>query len=188
MLEIPHAWSDDELYDFCIANRNLFIERNSEGQIIIMAPAGGKSSNFSLKIATAIEIWNQRNDNFGIAFDSSAGFRLKDGSMRSPDAAWVTKQAWEALTEDQKEKFPPLCPTFIAEVRSPSDRLPTLLHKMDEWVNNGCKLAWLIDPNEQKAYIYRPQKDTLILDGLTQQLSGYDILSDFRFDLSKLRA
>ncbi|MEL6588694.1 MAG: Uma2 family endonuclease [Bacteroidota bacterium] len=186
LLEIPKAWSNDELFDFCIANRNLSIERNHEGQIVIMSPAGGRSSNLSLKFATAIEIWNQQNDQSGIAFDSSVGFLLPNGAMRSPDAAWLNRAVWDELSPMQKEKFLPFAPDFVVEVRSPSDRLSHLQAKMQEWIDNGCQLAWLIDPSEEKVHIYRPDKEPLVQEGFSQILLGEDVLPGFQFDLSLL--
>ncbi|MDL5049320.1 Uma2 family endonuclease [Oscillatoria amoena NRMC-F 0135] len=179
-------FSDDEFFEFCAANDPLRIERNSKGQIIIMSPSGSKTGNIHFKINHAFSTWVMENDGSGYGFDSSAGFKLPDQSVLAPDAAFVAKQRWESLTEEQQKKFAPLTPDFIIEVRSESDSLSQLKSKMDDWVRNGCRLAWLIDPIEKKAYVYKPGGPFAVIDNFNATLSGEDVLPGFELDLSKL--
>jgi len=146
---------DDQLFEFCQLNRDLRIERDAEGVLVLMAPAGGASSARNLELSRQLANWAQR-DGTGIAFDSSVGFVLPNGAMRSPDAAWVRRERWDALSNEQREKFPPLCPDFIVELRSPSDRLSTLQRRVRELVRNGAQVGWLIDPRRRSVHVYRP--------------------------------
>jgi Uma2 family endonuclease len=187
-LRIPEQdqFTDDELYRFCVANKELRIERDSSGQLIIMSPVGSKSSNLNLKLSGLFWIWADAHGDLGYGFDSSAGFTLPDKSMRSPDVAWIEKSRWDKLTPEQQEKFAPLCPDFVIELRSKSDPLNMLLDKMKQWMKNGCRMAWLIDPQEEKAYVYQHDQIQEI-HSFDAILSGNDILPDFKLDLSRLK-
>jgi len=132
--------TDDQFYQLCQANRELRFERTATGELIIMPPAGGETGNRNGRLTQQLFNWTD-TDGTGIAFDSSTGFNLPNGSDRSPDAAWVTKQRWEALTPQQKEKFPPICPDFVVELLSPSDSLKSAQEKMKEYLNNGTAIA-----------------------------------------------
>ena len=149
--------SDDELFRLCAANPEVSIERTSEGELIFMAPAGGASSNRNSTINLELGLWN-RKAGLGKVFDSNGGFVLPNGAMRAPDAAWVPKARWEALSPEQREKFPPLCPDFVIELRSRTDRLGDVQEKMAEYMANGARLGWLIDPYGGGAYVYRPAR------------------------------
>ncbi|WKZ59946.1 MAG: Uma2 family endonuclease [Cyclobacteriaceae bacterium] len=179
-------FSDDEFFEFCAANDPLRIERNSKGQIIIMSPSGSKTGNIHFRIYSSLANWYDKNEHSGYIFDSSAGFKLPDQSVLAPDAAFVVKQRWESLTDEQQKKFAPLTPDFIIEVRSESDSLSQLKSKMDDWIRNGCRLAWLIDPIEKKAFIYRPNESVTSIDNFNSKLSGEVVLPGFELDLSKL--
>ena len=146
---------DDQLFAFCQVNRDLRIERDAEGVLVLLAPAGGQSSARNLELCRQLSNWAQR-DGGGIAFDSSVGFILPNGAMRSPDASWVRMERWDTLSADQREKFPPLCPDFVVELRSPSDRLSTLQRRLRELIRNGAQLGWLIDPQRRAVHAYRP--------------------------------
>lgn len=186
-LRIPKSilsLNDDELLQLCSANSELVIERNNNGELIIMSPSGSKTGQRNLRIAAALLYWNDQTES-GYAFDSSSGFRLPDGSMLSPDCAWIEKSRWENLSAEEQEKFAPLCPDFIAEIKSPSDSLKYLKEKMTSWINNGCKLGWLIDPEERKAYIYRAD-GSIEINPFDRPLSGENILPGFNFELKKL--
>ena len=187
-LRIPEQdqFTDDELYRFCVANKELRIERDSSGQLIIMSPVGSKSSNLNLKLSGIFWIWAEAHADLGYGFDSSAGFTLPDRSMRSPDVAWIEKKRWDKLTLEQQEKFAPLCPDFVIELRSKSDPLNILLDKMQLWMKNGCRMGWLIDPQEEKAYVYQLDRVQEI-HGFNNILSGNDILPGFELDLSRLK-
>jgi Uma2 family endonuclease len=145
-LEVPSLknMTDDEFFDFCAQNKNVKIERDENHQIYIMAPAGNLSSSQNLEIAGQLFLWNKKTK-FGIAFDSSAGFYLPDGSMLNPDAAWINKQTWDNIETEERKKFAYIAPDFIIELMSPSDRLNQAKQKMEKWIKNGVLLGWLID-------------------------------------------
>lgn len=147
-------FSDEAFTEFCRVNPDLRIERNSDGAIIVMPPAGGESSSRNLRMSAQLSIWADR-DGRGEAFDSSAGFRLADGSILSPDAAWVSNEALHKLTPKQRKGFLPLCPEFVIEILSPSDRLADAKRKMAAWADNGARLGWLIDAEARTIYVYR---------------------------------
>lgn len=149
-------WSEDEFFRFCSANRELRIERSPEGEIIIMSPAGGYASFQNLKVANQLDIWATK-DGSGVAFDSSAGFRLPNGAMRSPDAAWVQLARLKELSHREKEQFIPLCPDFVIEVASPSDDVSSLPEKMREYLACGLRLGWLILPASTQVETYSPE-------------------------------
>lgn len=177
--------SDDVFFRLCESNPNLRIERNAEGELEIMSPSGGRTGNRNIQIVTDLEIWNRQTAS-GYVFDSSTGFKLPDSAVRAPDAAWVAADRWDGLSEEEKERFPPLCPDFVVELRSPSDWLGKVEQKMDEWIANGCRLAWLIDPARAEATVYRPdgRAETVPFDAV---LSGEDVLPGFELSLDKLR-
>jgi len=136
--------SDDELMRFCAANGDLRVEREPNGELLVMTPAGGRTGNINIRISRFLDEWAEA-DGRGLAFDSSTGFTLPDGSMRAPDAAWVANR-----------RFAPICPDFVIELRSPSDSLTELRAKMNDWITNGAEVAWLIDPIEKSITVYRP--------------------------------
>jgi Uma2 family endonuclease len=151
--------SDDEFYAFCAANPDLRIERTAEGEIVIMPPAGGETSNRNMDLSSQLQVWTKR-DGRGKAFDASGGFILSNGAALSPHASWVLRSRLAKLTAEQKRKFLPLCPDFVVELSSPTDRLSALQAKMDEWIENGAKLGWLIDPKTRSVYVNRPGQTT----------------------------
>lgn len=146
---------DGELLLFCAANDFLRVEREANGEILVMTPAGGRTSSMNSRITRYLDEWAE-HDGRGVAFDSNAGFVLKDGSMRSPDAAWIRKALWEALSEADQQRFAPICPDFVIELRSPSDKLAEVQAKMEMWIANGTQVAWLIDPERKVVEIYCP--------------------------------
>ena len=146
--------TDQELLRFCVANDLLRVERDANGEILVMTPAGYSTGRKNTAIISALDQWSEA-DGRGYAFDSNTGFTLPDGSMRSPDAAWVQANRWDILTAADKDRFSPICPDFVIELRSPSDALPELKEKMEKWLANGAQLAWLIDPTEQSVTVYR---------------------------------
>jgi Uma2 family endonuclease len=177
--------SDEELYAFCMANQHVRIERNENKQIIIMAPTGGETSNKHSEILFALVYWNKQRKS-GRTFDSSGGFLLPDGSMRSPDAAWITAEKWNSLSPEQKEHFLPFAPDFLVEVLSPTDHLQPAQEKMHKWIQNGARLAWLLVPQQQLSYIYRADGTVDKVEGFDKKLSGEDVLPGFEFALSVL--
>jgi Uma2 family endonuclease len=151
--------SDDELLRFCAANDALRVEREANGDLLVMTPAGNRTGKKNTAIISALDVWAQ-TDGRGYAFDSNTGFTLADGSMRSPDAAWVAAERWDALSEEDQVRFSPICPEFVVELRSESDRLNDLETKMEQWMANGAKVGWLIDPELKRVTIYRTGKIT----------------------------
>lgn len=147
--------TDEQFFQLCRQNRDLRLERTSNGEIVFMAPAGGASSNRNAGLTTQLFGWAEE-DGTGVVFDSSGGFKLPNGATRAPDAAWVRRERLARLSAEEKETFPPLCPDFIVELRSPSDRVADLQEKMQEYLGNGLRLGWLIDPQEKRVLVYRP--------------------------------
>lgn len=145
----------EKFFEFCQLNSELRIERTAVGDVLIMPPTGGETSDRNAEITTQLRIW-ARQDGTGVAFDSSAGFNLPNGATRSPDASWVEQSRLENLTLEQKRKFLPLCPDFVIELRSPSDRLADVKGKMQEYIDNGARLGWLLDPSNRQVYRYGP--------------------------------
>jgi len=179
--------SQDEFMELCKDNPELKFERTSNGQIIIMPNTGGRTGDLNSEINMQLRIWN-KSVHLGKVFDSSTSFRLPNGAVRSPDAAWVAKARWESLSEREQRQFPPLCPDFVIELRSESDLLKELHQKItDDWIGNGCRLAWLIDADAETVYVYRPDAEMQIVQGFQQRLSAADVLPGFELDLSQLQ-
>ena len=147
-------FSDAAYLAFCRANPNLRVERTAEGEILIVPPAGSESSHRNAKVTAQLDRWSDVDDR-GAVFDSSAQFMLADGSAMSPDAAWVSNTALRSLSRQKRKEFLPLCPEFVVEMMSPSDRLKQAKAKMEQWIANGAQLAWLIDGDAQAVYVYR---------------------------------
>ena len=173
--------TDDQFFDFCQANRDLRIERTAEGDIMIMMPAGFGSGRRNARITAQLSAWAER-DGTGIAVDSSAGFKLPNRATRSPDAAWVLKSRLTGFSNEELEKFLPLCPEFVIELRSPSDRLADLQRKLAEYIENGARLGWLIDPLNGQVLVYRPGRAVEVLDH-PQTISGDPELPGLVMDL-----
>lgn len=174
-------FTDEQFYQLCYKNTDLKFERTAKGEIIIMPPVGGESGNREADLIADLVIWN-RQSGLGYTFSSSTIFKLPNGGDRSPDAAWIKKERWEALTPEQKCKFSPIAPDFVIELRSATDDLQTLREKMQEYMDAGVKLAWLINPQEQQVEIYRLGKNVEIKN-LPTKLLGEDILPAFSLGL-----
>ena len=176
--------SDEEFYDFCIKNRDLHIERTAQGEVIIMAPAGGYSSHRNFGLNGQFWYWI-RQDGTGAGFDSSGGFILPNGATYSPDIAWVKIDRLQALTHRQLDRFIPLCPDFALELRSRTDSLRKLKLKMEEYVENGLRLGWLIDPYNKTVWVYRPNSTPQkLISPIT--VSGDPELPNFTLDLTHI--
>ncbi|HAC63410.1 MAG TPA: hypothetical protein DCF68_07675 [Cyanothece sp. UBA12306] len=174
--------SDEKFYLFCRQNPDLKLERNSNGEIIIMSPTGGETGNCNAEILIEFGLWN-RQYQLGKLFDSSTCFKLPNGANRSPDIAWIKQDRWNTLTPEQKEKFPPITPDFVLELLSPSDSLATTQIKMQEYQNNGVKLGWLINRKTKQVQIYRQGQNTETLT-FPKILLGETILPKFILNLS----
>ncbi len=176
--------NDDEFFRFCQDNPDLKFERRKNGDIIVMGQTGSETGANNSEINADFVFWN-RKVKFGKVFDSSAGFRLPDTSVMSPDMSVIAKARWDALTPEQRKSFAPLCPDFVLELRSQSDRLKDCFEKMNDWMANGCKLAWLIDFDNRLTYVYRAGQDREEIPGPVT-LSGEDVLPGFTLDLGQL--
>jgi Uma2 family endonuclease len=176
--------TDDQLFELCQLNRDWRIEYTAQGELIVMPPTGGETSNRNAELTYQVQAWTRR-DQAGVAFDSSGGFKLPNGATRSPDAAWVRRSRLAGLTREQKQKFLPLCPDFVIELRSPTDNLQAVLDKMQEYLDNGAQLGWLLDPLTRRVHVYLPQRPPEILDA-PNTLSADPLLPGFVLDLQKI--
>ncbi|UNU26496.1 Uma2 family endonuclease [Microcoleus vaginatus] len=176
--------TSEQFYQLCEENPELKLERNANGELIVMPPTGGETGRSNSKFNLQIGLWNEQTQ-LGEAFDSSTGFTLPNKADRSPDASWVEKSRWEALTPQQREKFIPLCPDFAVEILSPTDSLKKTQEKMQEYMENGCRLGWLINRKKREVEIYRPGQEVEVLQSpLT--LSGENVLPGFVLNLQKI--
>jgi Uma2 family endonuclease len=173
--------TQEQFEEIAAANRDVRLERTATGELIIMPPTGGNTGKRNIDIAFQLQAWN-RQTGLGVAFDSSTAFRLPNGADRSPDAAWVSQERWDALTPEQQDTFPPLCPDFVIELRSKSDNMEPLRKKMQEYLENGLRLGWLIDAKNKRVEIYRPNQEVEVLES-PLSLSGEEILPEFVLDL-----
>lgn len=176
---------DSKFREICIRNPENRIERTKLGEIIIMAPTGGETGNWNAELILILGNWNKKQ-RLGRIFDSSTAFRLPSSAIRSPDAAFISNSKWDSLTSKEKSEFPPVCPDFVSEIRFRSDNLKNLQNKMAEWIESGCRLAWLLDISEKKVYIYRPQKEPEIKEGINILLNGEEVLPELEFYLHEL--
>lgn len=183
---ITGRMTDDDFLRFCLENKELRIERNSNLKIMIMSPVNTSSSYSSGAVFGQLYTWNIQS-NRGIVFDSSVGFTLPDRSVLSPDASWLSFDKWSKLSEDDKNKFAPICPEFVIEVRSKSDSLSELQLKMKNWIKNGAELAWLIDPRDEVSFIYSANHPEEKIEGLDRKLYGKGSVASFELDLSKIK-
>ena len=175
---------DDDLLELASVNPELKFEVTKNGELVIMSPTGGDGGIRNVKISTRLEIWSEQSG-LGVTFDSSTMFALPNGAKRSPDASWVTLEQWNALTQEQRLKFPPLCPDFVVELRSPTDSLKDGQAKMNEYREQGAKLGWLIEPQNKTVYIYRPGENVEVLESPTK-LSGENVLPGFELQLARI--
>ncbi|WP_250125822.1 Uma2 family endonuclease [Chroococcidiopsis sp. CCMEE 29] len=173
--------TDEQFEQIAATNQNLRLERTAKGELVIMPPTGGETGERNLDVEGQLWLWN-RQTRLGRAFNSSTGFKLPNGATRSPDASWVTQARWNALTPQQRKKFPPLCPDFVVELLSEPDEIEETQAKMQEYLDNGIRLGWLIDPKTQQVEIYRSDRAIEVLQSPTT-LSGEDVLPGFILDL-----
>jgi len=178
LIQVTH----EQFYKLCMANKDVAMERSPQGALIIMLPVGGGSGYREARLISKLFNWHEQTG-LGIVFSSSTVFKLPGGGDRSPDAAWVSQECWDALAPDEQEKFPPLCPEFVIELRSKSDRLRPLQAKMQEYLESGLKLGWLINPQDQCVEIYRSSKDVELLKTPTLLL-GEDVLPGFELEIT----
>jgi Uma2 family endonuclease len=177
-LNLTHVHlSDEQFYQLCIGNPELNIERTAQGALILMPPVGGDSGNREMELGTDLSLWN-RQSGLGKVFSSSTIFKLPGGGDRSPDAAWVELSRWQALTPEQRQKFPPIAPDFVIELRSRTDNLGMLQEKMQEYLESGVRLGWLFNPQDQQVEVYRQGQVKQVYE-LPTKLSGEEVLPGF---------
>lgn len=173
----------EQFYKICEENPELKLERTAKGNLIVMSPTGGETGRKNANLIGQLWMWNEQTQK-GEVFDSSTGFSLPNGSDRAPDVAWLEKSRWESLTLEQREKFIPLCPDFVIEMLSPSDNLKQTQEKLTEYMDNGCRLGWLINRRHKTVEIYRPNQTPEIIKK-PFSLSGENVLLGFNLSLSK---
>ena len=183
-LKLKIDLTDEQFFQMCQKNRDYRFERTASGELLIMPPTGSDTGNRNFDMVVELGIWNKQTK-LGKGFDSSTGFTLPNGAERSPDASWVKIERWNALTPEQQEKFAPICPDFVVELRSRTDSLKELQEKMQEYIENGTELGWLIDRKNKRVEIYRPGKDVEVLDN-PASLSGENVLPGFVLDLQQI--
>ncbi|MEH2384314.1 MAG: Uma2 family endonuclease [Nostoc sp.] len=183
-LKLKIDLTDEQFFQMCQKNRDYRFERTASGELLIMPPTGSDTGRRNVKISTQLDIWNSES-NLGEVFDSSTGFTLPNGAERSPDASWIKIERWNTLTPEEQEKFAPICPDFVVELRSRFDSLKELQEKMQEYIENGTQLGWLIDRKNKRVEIYRPGKDVEILEN-PASLSGENVLPGFVLDLQQI--
>ena len=174
--------SREQFFEFCQLNRDVRIERNAEGSITVMTPAGGETGARGLRLSAALYRWAEE-DGTGVAFDSSTGFELPNGAVRAPDAAWILRNQLARLSPEDKERFLPLCPDFVSELLSPSDSRVAAQRKMEEYRANGARLGWLIDPARRQVAIYRAVGG---VEQRTDIVNGETVLPGFSLDLAAM--
>ncbi|MEG4804837.1 Uma2 family endonuclease [Microcoleus sp. ARI1-B5] len=188
-LEVPNSIAltvtGEQFEALALANPDLRLERSAQGELIVNPPTGGESGKRNFSITGQVARWYDDNQDLGEGFDSSTGFILPNGARFSPDASWVSRARWEALTAKERKGFVPLCPDFVVELRSASDSLSTLQTKMREYIDNGARLGWLIDPQNRRVEIYRQQAEVEILIN-PAELSGEDLLPGFVLNLRRV--
>ncbi len=182
--DVLEKMNDDEFEKFCRHNPDVEIELTKEGELVIMPPTGGQTGIRNFSLIGYFFNWLEK-DKSGVGFDSSTVFVLPNGAKRSPDLAWAKNEKWNALSDEEKQKFPSLCPDFVVELRSPSDSIVNLQNKMMEYIENGASLGWLIDPFEKKVYVYRQNEEAEILDN-PSKVSGEPLLKKFVLNVKKL--
>ncbi|HBQ97229.1 MULTISPECIES: Uma2 family endonuclease [unclassified Roseofilum] len=189
LLQLPHQLllqvTREQFVALVRVNRDLRLERTATGELIVNPPTGGETGKRNAKIGTQLGIWGEANQKLGEYFDSSTGFELPNGANRSPDASFVRKDKWEALTPEQREGFIPLCPDFVVELRSKTDSLKDLRTKMQEYIDNGTQLGWLIDPKNKRVEIYRANQ---VVEGVENAiaLSGEAVLPGFTLSMERI--
>ena len=185
-LQIPKSlkFTDDKFVEMVAANKDLRLELSSQGELSIMSPTGGETGDRNLELGGQVWFWNRQNG-LGKAFDSSTGFKLPNGATRSPDVSWIKIERWNALTPEQRKRFLPLCPDFVVELVSESDDLADTQAKMREYIANGLRLGWLINPKNKQVEIYRPNQEIEVLQS-PANLSGENVLPGFILDLQPI--
>ncbi|MEM8523252.1 MAG: Uma2 family endonuclease [Bacteroidota bacterium] len=183
VLKSIDSFTDEQFFEFCRVNDELRIERDADGNIIIMEPTGGDAGYFNLEVSSELRNWNKETEE-GRTFNSSTGFTLPDNSVLSPDTTWIALERWKALPKEERKKFAHISPDFVLEIRSQSDNLKELKKKMVKYIENQVRLAWLIDPLEEQVFIYRANGEVEHINSFDIPLSGEEVLKGFQIKLS----
>jgi Uma2 family endonuclease len=185
LIELTHqSVTPEQFEELCSKHSDLRLELTSTGELIIMPPTGFDTGRRNSNLTYQLEAW-ARTVGSGVCADSSAGFTLPNGAIRSPDASWIKREKWELLTNEEKKGFGPFCPEFVIELRSPTDRVTQLHNKMLEYIENGASLGWLIDPFARRVYVYRPEHELVILEN-PETVSGDPLLPGFKLIMAEL--
>jgi Uma2 family endonuclease len=176
--------TDEQFFELCQSNRDYQFEGTASGDLLIMPPTGGETGRRNIDLLFQLQAWSRQNK-LGVAFDSSTCLKLPNGADRSPDASWIKRERWNSLTAEEQEKFPPICPDFVVELRSSTDTLKTLQEKMEEYRENGTRLGWLIDPKARRVEVYRPGQKIEVLEN-PAILSGEEVLTGFVLNLESI--
>ncbi|MDJ0735104.1 MAG: Uma2 family endonuclease [Nostocaceae cyanobacterium] len=189
LIELPSSIrlyvTQEQFAALSIANRDMKLERTAQGELIVNPPTGWETGERNRSITGQLDRWYEENEDLGKAFDSSTGFILPNGATRSPDASWVSQKRWDALRTEQKGTFANICPDFVVELRSSSDRVESLQAKMREYIDNGTRLGWLLDPQQRRVEIYRPGLAVEVLEN-PDSLSGEEVLPGFVLSLRRV--
>jgi len=185
LIDLTHQLVTPKQFErLCAKYSELRLELTSTGELIVMTGTGGTTGRRNAHLTSQLLVWTEK-DASGVCFDSSTMFALPNNARRSPDASWTKRERWDSLTQRQKERFPPICPDFVAELRSPSDRLTILFNKMSEYIANGASLGWLIDPSTRRVYVYRPYEEVVVLEN-PESVSGEPLLPGFELRTTDL--
>jgi len=184
LLGLSQPITVEQFGEICSRYDDLRLELTSSGELIIMPPTGLLTGKRNLDLTYQLAAWCREHSS-GVCFGPDAGFTLPNGAIRGPDASWVRGEKWDSLTEQQKDSFAPICPDFVVELRSKTDRLPVLFNKMTEYLANGASLGWLIDPSTRQVYVYRPDEEVVVLDN-PESVSGDPLLPGFKLNLAEL--
>ena len=184
LINVTHPVTHEQFEQLCAEYDDWRLELTSTGELIVMPGTSLRTGRRNANLTAQLTVWTEK-DATGVCFDSSAIFTLPNNARRSPDASWVRREKWDSLSETQQDSFAPICPDFVVELRSRSDRLRVLLNKMSEYMSNGVSLGWLIDPYKRQVYVYRPYNEVAILNN-SETLSGDPLLPGFKLDLTKL--
>jgi Uma2 family endonuclease len=189
LIELPSTIglyvTQEQFAALAAANPDLRLERTAQGELIVNPPTGWETGERNWSISGELYLWWRNSGEPGKAFDSSTGFILPNGATRSPDASWVSRERWEALTPEQKGTFANICPDFVVELRSSSDSLKSLQAKMTEYKDNGARLGWLIEPQQRRVEIYRPELAVEVLENPTQ-LFNEAVIPGFALNLRRV--
>jgi Uma2 family endonuclease len=183
LIGLTHV-THEQFEELCAEYPDLWLELTSSGELIVMPPAGIETDRRNIDLILQFVVWAKK-DGTGIGFGPTAGYTLPNGAIRSPDLSWMTREKWDSLSQFEKERFAHICPDFAVELRSRTDRLPPLINKMEEYIENGAALGWLIDPKKRRVYIFKPGKEVVVLED-PKVVSGDPLLPGFQLEMGEI--